>query len=126
MRSRAWMFWTFLIFAALAAMALAKVGISQEKQEKKGYELTENQRLRLEVQQSRFVLAQEHFQQAVAAFNGEVKDIEKENGWPEDSVQFDPNTLTFKELAKPSASNPAPKTAVPNAIEPVPSDAKKP
>lgn len=65
------------------------------------YELTENQKLRLEVQQSRFALAQEHYQQAVASFNGEVEAIEKENHWEKDAVQFDPNTLTFREIPKP-------------------------
>jgi hypothetical protein len=104
MRSRAWIGWTVSVFIVIAVLGMAKIGVSQEKQDKKSYELTENQRLRLEVQQSRFALAQEHFQQAVAAFNGEVKAVEKENGWPEDSVQFDPNTLSFHEVSKPPAT----------------------
>jgi hypothetical protein len=99
MKSRTWLIWTAILSVALGAVAA--IGYSQDK---KSYELTENQRLRLEVQQSRFALAQEHFQQAVASFNGEVKAVEKENGWPEDSVQFDPNTLSFHEVSKPPAT----------------------
>jgi hypothetical protein len=67
-------------------------------QEKKTYELTETQTLRLKVKQLEYVSAFEHYQQAVGAFNAEVKAVEKEHDWPE-TVQFDPNTLTFREPA---------------------------
>jgi len=65
-------------------------------QEKKSYDLTETQTLRLKVKQLEYVSAFEHYQQAVGAFNAEVKAVEKEHDWPE-TVQFDPNTLTFRE-----------------------------
>jgi hypothetical protein len=65
-------------------------------QEKKTYDLTETQTLRLKVKQLEYVSAFEHYQQAVGAFNAEVKAVEKEHDWPE-TVQFDPNTLTFHE-----------------------------
>jgi hypothetical protein len=98
------------------------IGTAQEKSGPrnaiKAYEPTENQRLRLELQQARFTLALEHFRQAEAAFNGEVKAIEKENGWPED-LQFDPNTLAFKEFPRPPA---APASNHGPASPPVPMD----
>ncbi len=72
-------------------------------QTKKSYELTEIQKLRLEVKQKDAQLAQQtaaiaqsRFQSAVTDFNDQVKAIEKENGWPE-TLQVDPNTLAFRE-----------------------------
>jgi len=62
----------------------------------KDYTLTETQTLRLKVKQLEYSSAFEHYQQAVNAFNAEVKAVEKEHDWPE-TVQFDPNTLTFHE-----------------------------
>lgn len=93
-------------------------------QEKKTYELTETQTLRLKVKQLEYVSAFEHYQQAVGAFNAEVKAVEKEHDWPE-TVQFDPNTLTFREPApSPKQSNSENPTRPPlmQQIEP----AKKP
>ena len=65
-------------------------------QSPKDYTLTETQTLRLKVKQLEYSSAFEHYQQAVNAFNAEVKAVEKEHDWPE-TVQFDPNTLTFRE-----------------------------
>lgn len=80
------------------------------------YELSENQRLRLELQQSKFQIAQEHYQQAANAFNAEVRAVEKENSWPDD-LQFDPNALTFRELPKPPAP-PEPPAKAPETNKP--------
>src|SRR5580700_3080429 len=99
MKTRINLRWTAFLIVLIFCAAYPWIMLSQEK---KGYELSENQRLRLEVQQSRFTLAQEHYQQAANAFNAEVKTIEKENSWPDD-LQFDPNALTFRELPKPPA-----------------------
>ena len=79
-------------------------------QNKPDFTPTENQTLRLKVQQLTFSIAQEHYQQAVKAFNAEVKTIEKENNWP-DNLQFDSNALTFRESPappKPPAPTPSP------------------
>jgi hypothetical protein len=86
------------IFAWILALAWAPVFIANviadEKQ--KDYTLTETQTLRLKVKQLEYSSAFEHYQQAVNAFNAEVKSVQKEHDWPE-TVQFDPNTLTFHE-----------------------------
>jgi hypothetical protein len=72
----------------------------------KDYTLTETQTLRLKVKQLEYSSAFEHYQQAVNAFNAEVKAVEKEHDWPE-TMQFDPNTLTFH--APPESPKPVEK-----------------
>lgn len=71
------------------------------------YELSEVQRYRLQLKQKDAQIAQmnvsianSNFQQSIAAFNAEVKSIEQENKWP-DTLQIDPNTMTFKEPPPP-------------------------
>ena len=75
-------------------------------QKKPDFTLTENQTLRLKVQQLQFSAASDRYQQAIASFNSEVKSIEKENGWPE-TLQFHPDSLTFNEADKGIAPTPA-------------------
>ena len=84
-------------------------------QEKKPYELTETQTLRLKVKQLEYTSALEHYQQAVNAFNSEVKAVEKEHGWPE-TVQFDPATLTFRE--SPPVPDKSPEKSQPKSVAP--------
>jgi hypothetical protein len=67
------------------------------------YELSEIQKLRLEVKQKDAQLAQQNlsfaqqaFQQRIADFNAEAQKVEQENGWPS-TVKIDPNTLTFSD-----------------------------
>jgi hypothetical protein len=116
------------VFASILCTAGFLYGAAYPQTEKpKSYELTETQRLRLELQQTKFAVATEHYQQAAAAFNAEVKAVEKEHGWPE-TTQFDPNTLTFREPPEPPKSpdsKPAPATDAPKA-NPASPPAKKP
>lgn len=89
-------FFTFLVLVGIPFILFGTWQFPSSAQEKKSYELTETQTLRLKVKQLEYASAFEHYQQAVNAFNTEVKAVEKEHDWPE-TVQFDPNTLTFKE-----------------------------
>lgn len=96
-------FFTFLVLVGIPFILFGTWQFPSSAQEKKSYELTETQTLRLKVKQLEYASAFEHYQQAVNAFNVEVKAVEKEHDWPE-TVQFDPSTLTFKE---PPPSPPA-------------------
>lgn len=69
----------------------------------KPYEMSEIQKLRLQVKQKDAQLAQQasaiaqnNFQRTINDFNAEVRAIEKENNWPE-TLQLNPDTLEFKE-----------------------------
>lgn len=100
MKIRRWLYELYPIFLTGLTLVIL-IGIVRLRiyaQEKKSYELTETQTLRLKVKQLEYASAFEHYQQAVGAFNAEVKAVEKEHDWPE-TVQFDPNTLTFREPA---------------------------
>jgi uncharacterized protein YlxW (UPF0749 family) len=76
--------------------------------EGKKYDLSENQKLRLQVKQKdaqlaqiQLQIAQSAFQKTIDDFNSEAKAIEKENSWPE-TLQISPQTLEFHEsLAAP-------------------------
>ena len=80
------------------------------------FEPTEVQKLRLEVKQRDAQLAQvglqeaqRQFRAALDNFRNEGETVKKENHWPE-TVQFDPQTLTFKDLPAPKpAEKPADK-----------------
>jgi hypothetical protein len=92
--------------AASLALAIASGIYAQSK---KGYELSENQKLRLQLKQKdaqiaqiQLSIAQDRFQQSIAQFNAESKAIEKENSWPETLV-IDPNTLEFRDPPAPPA-----------------------
>ena len=67
------------------------------------YELSEIQKLRLEVKQKdaqlaqqTLTMAQQTFNQRIADFNAEAQKVEQENGWPS-TLKIDPNTLTFSD-----------------------------
>lgn len=106
-RPLSWMVWMLVLGLLLVAFRVFPADV-------KKYELSEVQKLRLQVKQKDVLLtqqasaiAQQNFQQTLAAYNAEVKTIEKENKWPE-TLQFDPNTLEFKE-PPPAAPEPAKK-----------------
>lgn len=105
------------------AITLAGIFTMARADEKKSYELTEDQKLRLQGQQSAFASAQDRYQQAVRAFNAEIKAIEKENGFPETLV-FNPTTLTFSDPPAPPAAPAAPGLSKPTG--PPAEPAKKP
>ena len=78
------------------------------------YELSEIQKLRLEVKQKDAQLAQQNlsfaqqaFQQRIAAFNAEAQKVEQENGWPS-TLKIDPNTLMFTDPPAPVKGPPTP------------------
>lgn len=95
-------------------------------QDKPKFEATENQTLRLKIKQLEFLSAQEHFQAATAAFNAEIKAVEKENGWTEEDVQFNPGTITFNAIPKAPTPAKKPAVAAPNATEPSAPNAAEP
>jgi hypothetical protein len=93
----------------------------------KKYELTEIQKLRLQVKldnaklaQQSLSAAQQQFNAAIAAFNAQVADTEKENSWPA-TLRVDPNTLDFTDAPAAAETKPVPSKAP--AAPPV---AKKP
>jgi hypothetical protein len=102
-----------LIIAAVGLCLFLGIGIAAVPQSAPPatapakYELSEVQKQRLQLKQKDAQIAQlqlsianSTFQQSIAAFNAEVKSIEEENKWP-DTLQIDPNTMTFKEPPAP-------------------------
>src|ERR1700720_34429 len=83
----------------IIVMAIVGICIAARADEKKGYDITETQKLRLEVKQKDAQIAQMQmqaannaFQKSIADFNAESKAIQKENGWP-DTVHLDDRML---------------------------------
>jgi hypothetical protein len=108
--------WLIALFICAGYIIFTLCHFALSAQEKKSYEITETQTLRLKVKQLEYASALEHYQQAVGAFNTEVKAVEKEHDWPE-TVQFDPNTLTFHEPSPPSPPAKAPEKPQPKKDE---------
>jgi uncharacterized protein YlxW (UPF0749 family) len=104
-------------FSLLLLMAAIVFGLfatkSAHTQQQKSYELTEVQKLRLQVRQKdaqlaqiQVSIAQSAFQKTIDDFNAETKAIEKENSWPE-TLQLNPQTLQFTEPPPPPKPAPA-------------------
>lgn len=62
--------------------------------------------LQAQVAQQQYQQALNQFQSAIAALNAAGAQVISEEGWPKD-VQFDANSMTFTEAAKPEATKPA-------------------
>jgi len=97
------------VFGTICLLASLALRLHSES---KSYDLSENQKLRLQVKQKdaqlaqmQLSIAQSGFQKTIDDFNAEVKAIEKENSWPE-TLQVNPQNLTFSEPPAPPKEKP--------------------
>lgn len=117
------------VLLVLLVMGTVSIVALAQTPEKQSYDLSEVQKLRLELKQKEAQMAQQtvsfsqaqsqqaqaQFEQAVAEMNKEIKSIEKENSWP-DNLVVDKNFQFKDPPAKPAttpAKNEDPKPAIP-------------
>lgn len=106
-----------LKWASLLILTFMVAGLAIAHPDDKKYELSEVQKLRLQVKQKdaqlaqiQLSIAQGNFEKTIDDFNAEVKSIEKENSWPE-TLQINAQTLDF--TAPPATAPPPEKPLAP-------------